>query len=145
MIALLLGVSVIFYVVSLFLPALHGGENAVAGWLLGMFGWAQILNAQCFAWLANPLYVAAVITSLLKRYRDSLHYSLAATFIAIDTFRATHFNPDESGRTIEVDGIGIAFYVWILSFLMVAYASWKASLANNSFKPTPLRGVGNDS
>ena len=137
---LLFVASLIAYAVSLALPALHGGDSGIGGFILGMFGWAQILNAQCFAWLANPLYFASIFTFLLKRYRDATHYAFAAALIAIDTFRATQFQPDESGRMVKIDAVGSAFYVWELSFLLLLYVSWRASLANNSFKPTPLRG-----
>ncbi|KQQ70009.1 hypothetical protein ASF73_12955 [Xanthomonas sp. Leaf131] len=115
--------SAVVYLISLFLPALHGGGKQIVGLVLLLLGWLQTADAQCFAWLANPLYLAAWGALLFKRFALSCSIALVACVVGLDTFRATVFSPDERGEDVLIDKVGIAFYVWELSFIIIVVAS----------------------
>ena len=132
--------SLAAYLIALGLPALHGGAKSLSGLTLLLLGWFQAVGGECFAWLANLLFFAGIALFFCKRYRATLIAALTASLVGLDTFRATRFSVDSAGYNTNIDHIGYAFYVWQLSFILLAITSALRSSANNSFKPKPLRG-----
>ncbi|MEH6417594.1 hypothetical protein [Pseudomonas sp. CGJS7] len=108
------------YCASLFFAGLHGGGTSLDGWVLLMFGWVQAFDGRCFAWLANPAFGVALLLFISKRYRAAGILALVALAIGLDTFRVERFAYNEAGHTAEVDSVGLAFYLWEASFLMLA-------------------------
>ncbi|USJ02560.1 hypothetical protein MUG10_11070 [Xanthomonas prunicola] len=115
--AFLLVVSALLYIAALCLPALHGGAEQVSGVVLLMFGWIQVFDSQCFAWLSNLLFFGAWLCYFFKADRTTLGLLLSACLIGMDTFRATRYLKNEAGHEVIIDRVGAAFYVWELSFL----------------------------
>lgn len=113
----LLVASALLYLVALTLPALHGGGDSVGGLVILLFGWMQVFDGQCIAWMSNPLFFIAWLCYFLKLYRMSSGLMLSACLIGLDTFRATKFAKNEAGHEVLIDHVGAAFYVWELSFL----------------------------
>lgn len=119
----LLLISIVIYVVSLFFPGLQGGGTSLYGSTLLLFGWAQTLNGECIAWLANPIFFAAITLFILSRFKMAAGLSFLACIVALDTFRATRFPPNEA-YTVTIDEIGSAFYIWMASFIVLGLASF---------------------
>jgi hypothetical protein len=114
--------ALVTYTTSLFFPALHGGGTSLNGTALLLFGWVQTLTGQCIAWLANPIYFAALIFFILSRFKMAAGMSFLACLVALDTFRATRFPPNEA-YDVAIEAIGTAFYVWMASFILLGLAS----------------------
>jgi hypothetical protein len=130
--------ALLAYITSLFFPALYGGGTSVGGVTLLLFGWVQTLDGQCYAWLANPTFFAAFTFFILSRFKIATGMSLLACLIALDTFRATRFPPNEA-YTVAIDAIGTAFYIWMASFIFLALASLYMAWANaTEVKKEPL-------
>lgn len=109
--------SALLYLVALCLPALHGGRDDVGGLVILLFGWIQVFDGQCVAWMSNPLFFIALLCYFLKLYRMASALMLSACLIGLDTFCATKFAKNEAGHEVLIDHVGAAFYVWELSFL----------------------------
>nr|WP_283161902.1 hypothetical protein [Xanthomonas nasturtii] len=109
--------SALLYVVALCLPALHGGADQVGGLIILLFGWIQILDGQCIAWVSNLLFFGAWLCYFVKFYRMASGLLFAACLIGMDTFRATRYLKNEAGHEVIIDQVGAAFYVWELSFV----------------------------
>src|SRR5690606_41605813 len=58
---------VLLWAASLALPALAAGGRAFTGWEMLVDGW-QGLSRGVYAWLANPLFIAASIAALAARH-----------------------------------------------------------------------------
>jgi hypothetical protein len=114
--------TLVIYITSLFFNALHGGGTSLDGITLLLFGWAQTVTGQCFAWLANPIFFAAFTLFILSRFKMAAGLSFLACIVALDTFRATRFPPNEA-YTVAIDAVGTAFYIWIASFILLGLAS----------------------
>lgn len=125
----LLLASVLVYVVSLFLPAVHGGGTYLIGLTAGILG---IFAVDSYAWYANMLYLLAILAFLLRSYRWAFWSAAAAALLGLDTFRLTHFQTDSAGYRVPVDHVGSAFYVWEAAFLILAMAAWA-----QAFRPGP--------
>jgi hypothetical protein len=110
------------YITSLFFPALLGGGTSLDGTTLLLFGWVQTLDGQCIAWLANPIFFAALAFYILKQFKFAAGLSFIAILVALDTFRATKFPPNEAYE-VAIDSVGLAFYVWMTSFILLLLVS----------------------
>lgn len=119
---ILLFLAIATYITSLFFPALHGGGTSLDGTTLLLFGWVQTLTGQCVAWLANPIYFAAIAFYILKKFKKAAGLSFLAFLVALDTFRATRFPPNEA-YDVPIDAIGTAFYIWVTSIVILGLAS----------------------
>lgn len=122
--------ALVTYITSLCFPALHGGGTSLDGVTLLLFGWVQILNAQCIAWLANPIYFAALTFFILSRFKIAAGLSFFGCLVALDTFRATRFPPNEA-YDVPIEAIGIAFYIWVTSIIFLGLASLYLTWANS--------------
>ncbi|WP_372392582.1 hypothetical protein ACCQ05_00580 [Xanthomonas sp. NCPPB 3582] len=115
----LLVLSALLYGIALCLPALHGGDTSVGGFVILLFGWMQVIDGQCVAWISNPLFLLAWLCYLLKVDKMAAALLVAACLIGLDTFRATRFDRNEAGHQVMIDHVGAAFYVWELSFVVL--------------------------
>ncbi|MCC4604526.1 hypothetical protein [Xanthomonas campestris] len=115
----LLVLSALLYGIALCLPALHGGDTSVGGLVLLLFGWMQVIDGQCVAWMSNPLFLLAWPCHFLKLDKMAAALLMAACLIGLDTFRATRFDRNEAGHQVMIDHVGAAFYVWELSFVVL--------------------------
>src|SRR5690606_24325109 len=115
--------SLAIFFASLFFPALHGEEKHLIGWVVGLLGFFSIPST--FAWLANLFYFAGCLCFFLESYRLSLILSIVGVFVGMDTFRLGRFPINEAGRDVVLDHVGLAFYLWEISFLVLAISSWR--------------------
>lgn len=125
----LLLASVLVYVASLFLPAVHGGGTYLVGLTIGILGF---LTADSYAWYSNILYFFAILAFLFRRHKWAFSLSVAAALLGLDTFRLSQFQIDSAGYRVPVDHVGLAFYVWEAAFLILAMAAWA-----HAFRPSP--------
>ena len=148
------GVAVVCYLVSFCLPALHLARAAnsdgtisnpaelgkpsemvgLAAFINGIFG---VFMGQ-FAWLANPLGGLAIILVLCRAYRVSLVAAILAVLVAQHTWAVvnTTISGDEGGVTkYLVTGLGVGFYLWCASFVILALG---AIVAWMQAQPAPL-------
>lgn len=79
----------------------------------------QVIDGQCVAWMSNPLFLLAWLGYLLKADRMAAALLVAACLIGLDTFRATRFDRNEAGHQVMIDHVGVAFYVWESSFVVL--------------------------
>ena len=136
--------SVIAYIYSLVLPALLFEHDApVLGGTLLMWGWWGFLMFE-FAWLANPIYLFAVIayilgnSSIVKRANIiALLLIVVTTLLALTSFHAKEWYFNEGSGT-PIIGLGTGFYVWMLSFLILLISCLIPSSARSLSEPSKL-------
>lgn len=112
--------SGLLYGISLFFPAFalkEGQSSFLPGFVCLLFGFGE------FAWYANPLYFASLITLLLKKTYLTALLSCSALAIAVTTIWIEQLPRDASGETTTVVGYGPAFYLWLSSMLVILGAS----------------------
>jgi len=139
------------YVVSFFLPALYltgqantsGQKTSMVG-LAAFFDGAFALFDRQYAWLANPLAGLAVILLVRRapaagRARAvAVGLALAALLVAQHTWVVVGHTiwGDEGGVTkYLVTSLGVGFYLWCGSFLLLAAAALAARF-RPAIKPT---------
>lgn len=139
------------YLASFFLTTLNlvgkantNGQPTSIGGLGAFFDGIFAMFDRQFAWMANPLAGLALLFFLARLYSVSLVVSLAALLVAQQTWRVvgTTISGDEGGVTqYLVTGLGPGFYLWSLSFLLLAALSlwhWLGSRHSESSKITEL-------
>ncbi|MGQ3890176.1 hypothetical protein ACQUW5_14255 [Legionella sp. CNM-1927-20] len=105
--------SAIFYIVSLCLPAAitpdfeRGLLQVNYGYELFLFGWLGLISFQ-LAWLANPLYIIALITYGSKTSR---YLCILALFFAL-------LSP-----FVIVEKLLLGFYFWLGSMAILLYGN----------------------
>lgn len=131
--------SVGAYIYSLFLPGLlldadvYHSDNSIAddaapvvsGTSLLFFGWLGILEFE-FAWLANSTNIIAIWAYAIANLDNSKGFSIisiilsvAALLLAITSYYAESWLLEEVGNTVPIIGLGVGFYVWMLSFSLL--------------------------
>lgn len=113
------------YALSLVLPGFvtQSDDPSSANWLgyfiLGI-GWLGMFASQ-FAWYANLLFLAAAIAARFKGPAVGAGLAALAFALGLQSFMFHDFPLDEGGaRTAVVDHLANGFYVWELSFLLLA-------------------------
>jgi len=98
-------------------------ESVDTGWSILLLGWLGILMLV-FAWYANIIACFALLFSrarLPQMNRIGLGLSLASFFVGLDSFAFHQKLLDESvSDSLYVDHLGIGFYAWELSLLILA-------------------------
>lgn len=114
---LVLGTSIILYSISFMLPALLLKESYFLGQYVFKMGWYGIFVLN-FAWYANPIYYFSIIAYLEKNFTSARN----RTFIALifGSFSLITNDWYSGGNVLNIiEGVGIGFYVWMLSFLII--------------------------
>lgn len=109
--------SLLAYLASLYLPAIHAGGISIAGSQLLFMGWLGIFFNGVYAWIANPLYALAVLLFVFKQDRWAPWCALAALLIGLDSLRLETWRVDE--KPLPIDHLGASFHAWEASFLML--------------------------
>ncbi|MNZ78074.1 hypothetical protein D3C78_966370 [compost metagenome] len=128
-------IAIMLYLASLLLPALHtefiyhyGGDplieknNPIYGWHILLIGWAGILD-WTISWYANPAFFASIIL-YINNHPESLPLSKAALALGISSFLYRNMW-SEDGTPEHIASYGPAFYLWLLSFVLMLYATTK--------------------
>jgi len=110
-----LTISIALYVVALFTPIFIGSdETGIAALVFGVFGDDHY---HLLAWVANMLYF---LNLLIGRKRVLLGLTISLVTITLGLF-ATGIDEvlvHEGGLTKPV-AVGIGFYLWMLSFIIL--------------------------
>lgn len=120
--------SLLVFMTSMFLPAIHAGGIVIQGSQLLWMGWMGMLYSGIVAWLANPLYVLALLLMILRKDRGAFWLGLAAFLIGLDSLRLDTWRVDE--KPVPIDHLGTSFYLWEASFLILAigaFVAWRRS------------------
>lgn len=123
-------VSVLFYLISLFSLAYVGSQsdNSWYGFMCLGFGWMSlILNPPAFfAWLANfPFFVNVFMVLFSKRTWSRIVTFIIAIFtllLAVGALDVTELMRDEGGHT-EPATFGTGLYLWIFSIIIIVVAA----------------------
>lgn len=117
--------SISFYVLSLLLPAIYVRNGAdsqpyysgIDVLLIGFFG----VQEHNFAWFANLFYFTGLIFLAHDRAKISIPFFISALALGLTSFKikAVWYN----GGLSSVDGLGIAFYVWMFAFAVAIFTS----------------------
>lgn len=107
--------AVVLFLLSLFLPAFITQSQDIYGyWVLAM-GWLGFITFQ-FAWYALPLAIIAIRVSARKP-QFALLLAVFAILVASEAFIFKKVPFDSSEEVIDV---GLGFYLWYMSFILVA-------------------------
>jgi hypothetical protein len=118
--------SLIFFVVSLSLPALNFADgNRIDGFTALVLGWLAILSISTMGpgvigWYANLFLVHALVGLARAKARRFAISSLVAAstgaVIALSSVLLKRVMVNEGGTLADVTSMGIGFYVWLGSF-----------------------------
>jgi hypothetical protein len=123
----LVPLSVLVYVVSLFLPAVVYNTglagNPDLGYEILLQGWLGVFQG-IVAWYANCLFLFGLLYLYLRMYKLATYFSLFALALGLQSLFFSVKYLDESGvNTATVDHLGPGFYLWMLSFALLAIGS----------------------
>ena len=110
--------SLALFVASLGMPALEfAAHEPVRGYEALLWGWWGVMTRD-FPWFANPLYFAALIFALtgmraIARVCSGLAFGFGLLSLNAD---AWWFN---EGSATPIERLGLAFYFWMASFLVL--------------------------
>ena len=111
--------SIGLFLASLALPGLHfSKEDPVFGYQLLLMGWWGILTGD-FPWLANILYYSSLQNIRIQKFRKALWLSVLCIPLALLSYRVDEWYFNEA-RGTPITGLGMAFYVWISSFIVLS-------------------------
>ncbi|MBY4867302.1 hypothetical protein DIE14_12785 [Burkholderia sp. Bp9017] len=117
-----LGVSGALYIFSLMLPAMYFEKEApLSGMSVLVQGWWGLLMLNP-AWLANPLYLVAIVQLARNRYARASLFSAAALACALCSLLTSKWYFNEAGAT-PISSFGIAFYAWFIAQLTLLLGS----------------------
>jgi hypothetical protein len=121
--------SCAIFILSLFEPAFYierEDYDAYAdGKFLVLLGWMSFLGGNFIAsliWLANPLFVAAII-ALLNRKLAGFYLSILAAAIALSFSLLDAILTSESGRYSAITSLENGYKLWVLSMLVLAFGT----------------------
>jgi hypothetical protein len=109
------------WVVSLALPAVAiVGGPVLRGSDLLLRGW-EALDSGVYAWLANPLFVIAVVLCVSGARRIARAVVLLALVIAVTSFRAAAAL-ERAGTDVPDFTFASGLYVWLAGFVVLLLA-----------------------
>lgn len=104
------------FLVSLALPGLVlETSETVAGWRLLLTAWYGLLVLQV-AWLANPLFIVALVLAARRRPQAARVLAAGAFGIGLFSFTADIWIANH----VRITGLGAGFYVWMAAFALLA-------------------------
>lgn len=133
----LLLLSLLLYCASLPLIGVYGEAHNVQGSTILQAGWLAFTDTV--AWFANIAYVVALVGYAIRFSRVSVVFSLVGLALGLDSFRMQDFIYNTASPATKVTALGEGFYVWMVSFaVMAAAAAVQWSRARRSATPPPL-------
>lgn len=124
-----IGLSILFLSISLFLPVFHTADGGIFdGFSVMIIGWMAItfanLGVGSIGWYANPLLLIVWAGLALSKFRVAGFVALIVSIgIALCSLLLAHktVEVNEGGGTSEIVSIGIGFYVWLSSFVICIF------------------------
>jgi len=117
---LLVAIAVLF-AASLALPALAAGGREFSGLELLLDGW-QGLFRGVYAWLANPLFVAALVCAFLVRDVAAAALSASALLIGGTSVFVESALRARMTSVPEIE-LGVGFALWMVAFAALCLRS----------------------
>jgi hypothetical protein len=123
-----LGISLFFYFVALFLPAVVFKDEAEGSWpgfgALAI-GWMAPLFGQ-FGWFAHVPLLVGIILLLWRRWMGTVVCALVASLLALHSislyWQQVPAN-EASTHYMTLDHLGAGFYLWLLSIILVGVSA----------------------
>lgn len=115
--------SGLLFLTSLGLPAiLCDGHEPVTGASVLAAGWMAPFVRGPLAWYANPLYLAAIVFTLLRKPAVALAFTVPAIGLALTSPQAHTWYFNESTGT-PITSLGSAYPVWLSAIATLALTS----------------------
>ena len=124
-------ISLTVFIVSLTQTALtyndFDGQKMHSSISLLFMGGLAILGGgllEWFIWLANPLYILALIF-FFKSNKTSKKFSITATILALSFTTWKEVLAAENGRTATIESLNLGYWLWVLSWEKMACIVWR--------------------
>ena len=112
------GLSILVFVACLLLPGFYVGDTQREnlGLSLLLTGWLGLFAGH-FAWLANPLFLIAILRQNRKPGQAAV-FALIGFLVALEFLVHKRIFIDEGGGTERITGVGWGYVLWLSSFLV---------------------------
>ena len=100
---------------SLALPGFTAGGRTYAGYEVLVRGWEGV-SRGIYAWLANPLFIAAFVAALVKQHRAAAVLAACALVIGATTFLTEDLLRQRMSGVPPIT-LGSGFYLWLGAIL----------------------------
>jgi hypothetical protein len=120
--------SIVFFVLSMLMPAFRFSSSGPffrltlenwPGLIVLMSGWLGAADF-CFAWYANPVGLFALLAFRKSNFKKSFNLSIIAFALALTALFLKSVPLDVN---TGIYGMGLGYYVWLLSILCVLCGS----------------------
>jgi len=117
----LIHLSLILFIISLFLPAFtFGTSNVYEGYSALLLGPLGVL-AYCFVWFANPFLFISWVKYSNKQYDKGYSYSIISLIFTLSFLLYQRLPEGSAGN--HTFTIGSGYYVWLLSIVLCLVAN----------------------
>lgn len=112
------GLSILVFVACLLLPGFYVGDTQREnlGLSLLLTGWLGLFAGH-FAWLANPLFLIAILRQNRKPGQAAV-FALIGFLVALEFLVHKRILIDGGGGTERITGVGWGYVLWLSSFLV---------------------------
>lgn len=101
-------------------------EYGIAVFLLG---WIEVFEQGYSAWLANPIWLLSLVLILRREKRWlSMTSVVIGLLLSLSFLRYEFVLVDEAGHQGPIIEIGIGYWLWVLSFVLLL---WAGSVADS--------------
>ena len=121
--------SIIVFIISLFQPAFFIDREDSDAYSNSLFllalGWMSFLGGgfvPFIIWLANPIYVISIFL-INKSIKFGIITSLVPILLALIFANLNSILTSESGSKSKITELGLGFYLWISSFVILFVSS----------------------
>lgn len=121
--------SIIVFIISLFQPAFFIDREDSDAYSNSLFllalGWMSFLGGgfvPFIIWLANPIYIISIFL-ISKSFKFGIITSLWSIFLAIIFANLNSILTSESGSDSKITYLGLGYYLWISSFVILFISS----------------------
>lgn len=133
--------SVLLFFLSLSQPAFYIDRVDYDAWAnsagLFLLGWMSVLGGSLVAsviWLANPLYILAVIFSIRGKI-GGLFFGMAASVVAFSFSRLDEILTSESGSYSKITALKAGYKLWLGSMLVLTIGTGIGLLTRKKVRP----------
>jgi hypothetical protein len=118
--------SLVVLTISFFLPAFYINDSKdpsawADSWLLFFLGWMGFFGGNfltTFFWLANPIYLIAIVLTI-KGNANAVYFSFLATSIAFGFSQISAIMTSESGKYSSISSFELGYRFWVISFMIL--------------------------
>jgi hypothetical protein len=130
---ILCALSVMFFAGSLSQPAFCLRFIPCEGWpgygvlLLGWIESFDVLEVGpfvAFAWFANPLYLVAVVLTVMGRYLYAVRSAVLAACFSASFLLGSKVVVAEAGGANELVSYALGYWLWLGSILTICVSAW---------------------